>query len=130
MSIIAVQSKGSFGKIDRFLKKNQHLSLNRYLKMYGQKGVEALSNATPRDTGLTADSWRYSIEKDEKKKIIRIVWYNDNVVDEWYNVALMIQYGHATKNGTYVEGIDYINPALKSIFDDLAKDIWEEVNRV
>lgn len=130
MSIIAVQSKGSFGKIERFLKKNQHLSLNRYLKMYGQKGVEALSNATPRDTGLTADSWRYSIEKDEKKKIIRIVWYNDNVVDEWYNVALMIQYGHATKNGTYVEGIDYINPALKSIFDDLAKDIWEEVNRV
>lgn len=130
MSVIAVQSKGSFGKIDRFLKKNQHLSLNRYLKMYGQKGVEALSNATPRDTGLTADSWRYSIEKDEKKKIIRIVWYNDNVVDEWYNVALMIQYGHATKNGAYVEGIDYINPALKSIFDDLAKDIWEEVNRV
>ena len=128
--MITVQHRGSFRKLEKFLQKNQHLSLNRYLRLYGQKGVEALANATPVDSGLTADSWHYKIEKDERKKIIRIVWTNSNVVDEWFNVALMIQYGHGTKSGAYVEGIDYINPAVKSIFDELAKEVWEEVNRV
>ena len=128
--MITVQHRGSFRKLEKFLQKNQHVSLNRYLRLYGQKGVEALANATPVDSGLTADSWHYKIEKDERKKIIRIVWTNSNVVDEWFNVALMIQYGHGTKSGAYVEGIDYINPAVKSIFDELAKEVWEEVNRV
>lgn len=126
--MIYVKNKGDFKDIERFLKKNSNMSLDRFLKLYGQKGVEALANATPVDTGLTANSWNYEIEKDERKKIIKIIWTNSNVVDEWYNVALMIQYGHGTASGTYVEGIDYINPAMKSIFDELAKEIWEEVN--
>lgn len=126
--MIYVKNKGDFKDIERFLKKNSNMSLDRFLKLYGQKGVEALANATPVDTGLTANSWNFEIEKDERKKIIKIIWTNSNVVDEWYNVALMIQYGHGTASGTYVEGIDYINPAMKSIFDELAKEIWEEVN--
>lgn len=126
--MIYVKNKGNFKDIERFLKKNSNMSLDRFLKLYGQKGVEALANATPVDTGLTTNSWNFEIEKDERKKIIKIIWTNSNVVDEWYNVALMIQYGHGTASGTYVEGIDYINPAMKSIFDDLAKEIWEEVN--
>lgn len=126
--MIYVKNKGDFKDIERFLKKNSNMSLDRFLKLYGQKGVEALANATPVDTGLTANSWNFEIEKDERKKTIKIIWTNSNVVDEWYNVALMIQYGHGTASGTYVEGIDYINPAMKSIFDELAKEIWEEVN--
>lgn len=123
--MISVKHSGDFRKIERFLKKNQNISFNRYLKMYAQKGVEALAAATPKDTGLTADSWSYKIIKDENTT--SIVWTNSNVVDGWYNVALMIQYGHGTATGVYVEGIDYINPALRSIFDELAEEIWKEV---
>ena len=125
--MISVKHSGSFKKLERFLKRNVHMNLDFYLDMYGQKGVEALANATPRDTGLTANSWRYEIKKDEEKKTVTIVWYNDNVVDEWFNVALMLQYGHGTRSGAWVEGIDYINPALKSIFDAMAEKIWQEV---
>lgn len=123
--MISVKHSGDFRKIEKFLKKNQNISFNRYLKMYAQKGVEALAAATPKDTGLTADSWSYKIIKDENTT--SIVWTNSNVVDGWYNVALMIQYGHGTATGVYVEGIDYINPALRSIFDELAEEIWKEV---
>lgn len=125
--MISVKHSGSFSKLERFLKRNEHLNIDRYLHMYGQKGVEALANATPRDTGLTANSWRYEIKKDDVKKEITIVWLNDNVVDEWFNVALMLQYGHATGSGAWVEGIDYINPAIRSIFDKMAEEIWKEV---
>lgn len=128
--MISVKQKGSFKHLERFLRKNQNLDIDHYLIMFGQKGVDALSNATPRDTGLTADSWRYEIEKDPIKETITIKWLNDNVVDEWFNVALMIQYGHGTRSGTYVEGIDYINPAIRSIFDEMAEEIWKEVNEV
>ena len=87
-----------------------------------------MANATPRDTGLTANSWRYEIVKDKQKGLITIHWINDNVVDDWFNVALMLQYGHATGTGYWVEGVDYINPALRSIFDKMAEEIWQEVN--
>ena len=126
--MINVKSKGNFANMESFLKRNEHLDIDRYLHMFGQKGVDALANATPRDTGLTANSWRYEIEKDNIGNTITIHWLNDNVVDDWFNVALMIQYGHATGSGAYVEGIDYINPALKSIFDRMAEEIWKEVN--
>ena len=126
--MISVKHKGNFEKTERFLKKNVHMNLDHYLIMYGQKGVEALANATPRDTGLTATSWRYEIEKDNEKGTVTIHWINDNVVDGWFNVALMLQYGHGTRSGAWVEGIDYINPALRSIFDAMAEEIWQEVN--
>lgn len=103
------------------------MNLDHYLHMYGQKGVEALANATPRDTGLTADSWRYEIEKDTENGTVKINWINDNEVNGWFNVALMLQYGHATGSGYWIEGVDYINPAIRSIFDAMAEEIWKEV---
>lgn len=126
--MISVTTKGSFDKTERFLKKNVHMNFDRYLEMYAQKGVEALTAATPKRTGLTADSWGYEIVKGPEQT--SITWTNSNVVDGWYNVALMIQYGHGTATGVYVEGIDYINPAIRSIFDALAEEIWKEVNAV
>lgn len=126
--MISVTTKGSFDKTERFLKKNVHMNFDRYLEMYAQKGVEALAAATPKRTGLTADSWGYEIVKGAEQT--SITWTNSNVVDGWYNVALMIQYGHGTATGVYVEGIDYINPAIRSIFDALAEEIWKEVNAV
>lgn len=126
--MISVKHSGNFNNTEKFLKKNMNLDIDHYLVMYGQKGVEALANATPRDTGLTANSWRYEIEKDRRKGTITIHWINDNVVDDWFNVALMLQYGHGTRSGAWVEGVDYINPALKSIFDAMAEQIWQEVN--
>ena len=126
--MISVKHSGSFSHLERFLKKNEQIDIDHYLDMYGRKGVEALANATPRDTGLTADSWRYVIEKNKQKGTVTIHWVNDNVVDDWFNVALMLQYGHATGSGAWVEGVDYINPALRSIFDKMAEEIWQEVN--
>lgn len=126
--MISVKHSGSFEHLEHFLKKNADMNVDHYLEMYGQKGVEALANATPRDTGLTANSWRYEIVKDKQKGLITIHWINDNVVDDWFNVALMLQYGHATGTGYWVEGVDYINPALRSIFDKMAEEIWQEVN--
>lgn len=125
--MISVSHKGSFSKLKRFLNKNQKIDLDVYLNLYGQKGVEALANATPRDTGKTANSWRYEIEKDNINEKITIRWLNDNVVDEWFNVALMLQYGHGTGSGAWIEGIDYINPAIQSIFDAMAEEIWKEI---
>lgn len=125
--MISVSHKGSFSKLKSFLNKNQKIDLDVYLNLYGQKGVEALANATPRDTGKTANSWRYEIEKDNINKKITIRWLNDNVVDEWFNVALMLQYGHGTGSGAWIEGVDYINPAIQSIFDSMAEEIWKEI---
>ena len=125
--MISVSHKGSFNKLKAFLRKNQKIDIDEYLNLYGQKGVDALANATPRDTGLTSESWRYQIKKDEVNQTITIYWINDNVVDDWYNVALMLQYGHGTRSGAWVEGVDYINPALRSIFDAMAEEIWKEI---
>ena len=123
--MISVTHEGNFNNLERFLKKNQKIDLDHYLEMFARKGVEALSEATPVDTGLTSESWYYEIEKSDGK--ITITWCNSNVVDDWYNVAIGIQYGHGTGWGTYVQGIDYINPAMRSIFDAMAEEIWKEV---
>lgn len=82
---------------------------------------------TPKDTGLTASSWEYEIVEDKKAGLITLRFNNYNVVDDWFNVAIMLQYGHATRSGSWVEGVDYINPALKPIFDKLAEQAWMEI---
>lgn len=97
------------------------------LEKYGQRGVEALSEATPFDTGETASSWYYQIT--ETNSGLTIGWYNSNVQNDWANIALLLQYGHGTRNGGWVEGRDYINPALRPIFDKMAKEAWEEVTK-
>lgn len=126
MGLISFSSKGNFEKTEKLLQKYLKMDIDTYLKEFGEQGVTALSEATPVDSGLTADSWYYEIERTSDQ--ITIKWLNSNVVNDWCNVALMIQYGHATRNGGYVKGVDYINPALKSIFDDMAEKIWKEVN--
>lgn len=117
--------KGNFEKTTRFfgtLKKSIDMNL---LNEYGRQGVLALSSATPVDTGLTASSWYYKIERTKTK--ISLNFYNSNVINDWLVVAIVLQYGHATQNGGWVEGKDFINPAIQPIFDKLAEVAWREV---
>lgn len=125
MGVFSVTHKGNFNNLERFLRKNQKIDIDHYLEEFGKAGVEVLKNATPKDTGLTSESWYYIIDKNDDN--ITITWCNSNVIDDWYNVAIGIQYGHGTRYGTYVQGIDYINPAMRSIFDEMAEQIWKEV---
>jgi len=125
--MISVTHEGDFSKTEQALLKWRKLDIDHYLEKFGQAGVEALAKATPKDTGLTSESWYYKIEKDGDR--ITITWCNSNVVDDWYNVAVGIQYGHGTASGVYVQGIDYINPAMRTIFDELAEQIWKEVQQ-
>ena len=125
--MIEVECKTNFSRIEKLLNKiSKGGYLDRILSKYGQMGVEALASATPKDTGLTANSWEYEITT-EADGTIKLIWSNNNLVDGWANVAILIQYGHATRNGSWVEGIDYINPAMRPIFERIAKDAWEEV---
>lgn len=103
-------------------KRIRSIDLNRF----GIKGVNALRSNTPVDSGITADSWNYKI--DRSKDSIKISFLNSNI-NEGVNVAILIQYGHATRSGSWVEGIDYINPALSPVFEEMSKEIWEEVTR-
>lgn len=123
--MIEVKSNGDFNKtrtyLNKLLKKQEFKDLDKY----GQKGVAALSSATPIESGLTANSWKYKIIDDGKS--VRIDWYNTNVDSEGTPIAILLQYGHGTGTGGYVPGIDFINPAIKPIFDEIIADIWREV---
>lgn len=123
--MITFKSKGDFKLTTKFLQKLRHQNVYEVLEKYGKKGVEALRHATPKDTGKTAMSWEYTVELTESG--YSLSFHNTNVVDGWANVAILLQYGHATRSGTWVEGVDYINPALQPIFDQIAQDIWKEV---
>lgn len=94
------------------------------LDKYGKRGVDALRAATPVDSGKTAESWEYHIYRHPEKGTLSIQWTNSNLDDNDMPIAILLQYGHAGKDGTYVQGVDYINPAIKPIFDDMADDIW------
>lgn len=122
--MIKIVSKGNFNKTEEMLKKSGHWAKNISLDSYGVKGVEALRNATPKDTGLTANSWSYRIEKSNDN--ITISFENSNI-NNGVPIAIILQYGHGTRNGGWVEGYDYINPAIRPIFDELAKAAWKEV---
>lgn len=123
---IEFSHKGDFKKTSQFLKEVKKLGIDDVLNSYGQKGVEALAAATPTDTGKTAASWSYSIEKT--KDGITLSWNNSNV-NKGVPIAVILQYGHATGTGGWVEGVDYINPALRPIFQQIADDAWEEIIR-
>lgn len=117
---------GNFQKTERFLERILNLAYLGELDKYGKMGVEALTNATPMDTGNTANSWNYKIVRDSGTT--SIVWSNGNIQDGC-NIAVLLQYGHTSRDGYWVEGIDYINPALKPVFDEIAKASWEEVTK-
>ena len=118
---------GDFSKTKSFLKNLSKKQKQLSLDDWGRAGVAALSSATPVDTGKTASSWSYSIE--QRSDGVSLVWNNSNVNDG-VNIALIIQYGHVTRNGAYVQGRDYINPALVPIFDKLAESAWKEVKDI
>jgi hypothetical protein len=122
---IQLKESGSFQKTFKFLKTMKEKAFLRNLDAYGRKGVAALASATPVKTGLTANSWNYEIENDGENIIVR--WYNTNVIKDYFNVAIMLQYGHGTGTGGWVQGRDYINPAIQPIFDKMAADMWYEV---
>ena len=121
---VSFSSKGDFSKTIKFLNKVKNVKINDILSKYGEMGVTALSQATPKDSGITSQSWNYKIEF--KNNNASIVWYNTNVV-KGVNIAVILQYGHGTRNGGWVEGTDYINPAMKPIFDKIANQVWKEV---
>lgn len=122
---IEITNTGNYEKTRAFLKNMTNANLFSDLDRYGQMGVNALSSATPVDTGLTAQSWGYRIINDLYGPGIE--WYNTDV-ENGVNVAILIQYGHGTGTGGYVQGRDFINPTMHPIFDQIANDIWKKVN--
>ena len=119
--------KGSFKPTMSFLRKAKDADFLKDLNKYGQMGVQALKEATPKRTGKTSESWSFEIHGSGSE--ISIVWTNSNV-NKGVNIAVIIQYGHGLRNGGYVKGIDYINPALRPIFDEIADSVWKEVTRL
>ena len=123
--MFSIETSGSFKFIEAFFKTiNKKAYIMETLRKYGQKGVDALSSNTPVDSGRTSEMWGYEIH--ESKDRYEIVWTNDNINDG-IPIALLIQFGHGTRNGAYVQGIDYINPAIAGIFEGITQDVWEEV---
>lgn len=124
--MIRFSSGGSFNNTNRFLDRILRGDLASGLDAQAQRGVAALSQVTPTDTGLTADSWSYQILKTDTTTTIW--WSNSHVVDG-FPVAIGLQYGHGTGTGGYIQGQDFINPSLRPIFDSIADAVWEEVQR-
>lgn len=124
--MIEVKASGDFRNTEAFLASMKQGEVFSVLERYGQAGVDALSQATPVNTGLTATSWTYEVVRKNGK--YQIVWHNTNV-ESGIPVAVLIQYGHATGTGGWVEGEDYINPAIQPLFDKIADDVWERVRR-
>ena len=118
--------KGDFKKLNNFLERIKDIANRSQLDKYGIQGVEALSNATPKKTGKTSESWYYKINR--KNDSLSISFYNSNI-NKGVPIAIILQYGHGTKNGGWVQGRDYINPAIQPIFDKIAEDAWKEVTR-
>jgi len=120
-------SSGSFKNIQRFFERAKNRKFYDRLDEYGKAGVSALAQATPKESGKTADSWEYTITQNDQHASIE--WSNSNVQDDWFNVALGLQYGHGTRNGGWVEGQDYINPAMKPLFDAIEDGVWGEIKQ-
>lgn len=124
--MITFKHKGDFSKTKRYLKKIKNLSVYDILDKYGREGVTALSSATPVDTGKTADLWDYLIEG---KKGSYVISFSNNNTNRGVKIAIILQFGHGTGTGGWVEGRDYINPAIQPVFDKIANEAWKEVTK-
>ena len=125
--MISFRQKGDFSKTTSFLKRAKDKVQLEDLDKYGRQGVAALASATPIDSGKTASSWYYKIENT--KESAKITFYNSNV-QNGVSIAIILQYGHGTRHGGWVEGRDYINPAVQPIFDKIVDDAWREVSKL
>lgn len=124
--MITLSSKGDFSKATNYLQRLKHLFNKSILDEYGQRGVEMLKNATPKDTGATASMWRYEIQNTSTGTVLS--FHNDNINDG-VNIAIILQYGHGVHGGGWVSGTNYINPEIRQLFEDLKDRIWKEVTR-
>ena len=124
--MITFRQKGDFSKLTRFLERAKEAVHLGDLDKYGRQGVAALSSATPVDSGLTAKSWYYEIENKNGSATIT---FNNSNIQNGVPIAIILQYGHGTRNGGWVEGRDYINPAIQPIFDEIANEAWREVTK-
>lgn len=122
--VITFRHSGNFKKTEKFLKSAAKIDLQTLLERYAKEGVAALTKATPKDSGETAAAWAYNIQRTKNSYTIH--WTNSNVNDG-VAIAVILQYGHGTRNGGYVQGTDYINPAMKPIFDKIANEAWRAV---
>ena len=122
--MITFTQKGDFSKLNGFLNNLKGALGRSDLDVYGEKGVQALASATPYDTGNTAASWYYKINKENG--IISLEFCNSNINDG-VQIAIILQYGHGTGTGGWIEGRDYINPTIQPIFDEILNDMWKEV---
>ena len=125
--MISFRQKGDFSKLTNYLEKAKNAVHLGNLDKYGRQGVAALASATPIDSGETAESWYYKIENN--KESATITFYNSNV-QNGVPIAIILQYGHGTGTGGWVQGRDYINPAIQPIFDQIVDDAWREVNKL
>lgn len=125
-SVITFRHIGDFKNTERFLKRASNIRFEDILRRFGEEGVNALASATPIETGLTSSSWTYKIT--DTGDTVRIGWDNTNE-NKGVNIAVILQYGHGTRNGGWVEGRDYINPAIAPIFDKIADEAWKEVTK-
>lgn len=124
--MIAFHQKGNFSKTSSMFQRMLESVDLSLLDKYGREGIALLSAATPIDSGITANSWYYTIEHE--KGVARLIFGNSNVQDG-YSIALLIQYGHATRTGGWVEGRDYLNPTLQPLFDKMAEELWKGVTK-
>lgn len=124
---ISFKQKGDFSNLTKYLERVKEAARIGVLDKYGRKGVSALASATPVETGLAANSWYYKIERSANSA--RIIFCN-NDIENGFPVAIMLQYGHGTGTGGWVEGRDYINPAIQPIFDEIADAAWKEVTKL
>lgn len=128
MPRIKITQKGDFKKTVSLLNRISEKAFIEKVAKYGEEGVEALRAATPRRTGKTAESWSYELYLNDAANTLSIIWSNSNV-NKWANVAVLIQYGHGVHGGGYVQGIDYINPAMEPVFQKMADELFREVTR-
>lgn len=124
--MLSFNVKGDFNKINNFFERMKQVAKISCLDKYGRIGVEALRQATPKDTGKTADSWYYTINRTGDTASIS---FNNSNINDGVPIAVILQYGHGTRNGGWVEGRNYINPAIQPIFDEIAEEAWKEVNK-
>lgn len=125
--MITIRQKGDFSKFNTFLERIKEVVKLGDLDRYGRAGVEALASATPKDSGLTAESWTYEIVRSNGSVSIQ---FNNMHINKGVPIAIILQYGHGTRNGGWVEGRDYINPAIQPLFDKIADDAWKEVTKL
>jgi hypothetical protein len=125
--MITFKQHGDFSKLTKYFERLKETARFGLLDRYGKEGVEALQKSTPIDTGKTAASWYYEIENDGKSATIS--FHNSNI-NKGVQIAIILQYGHGTRNGGWVEGRDYINPAIQPIFDRIVDEAWKEVTKL